>query len=108
MDFLDISSLDATYQYVFKIEQKCKHQNKRDFGSANPQQAKYDKYSPNKKSLKNQSKPHENKGHGKMKDTGKWCDFLKIPWHNTNKCHSKQSLVAEIKDKEPNHDSEYD
>jgi hypothetical protein len=28
----------------------------------------------------NQSKPHEKKGHGKTKkETGKWCDFHKIP-----------------------------
>jgi hypothetical protein len=57
----------------------------------------------------NQSKPHEKKGHGKTKkDTRKWCDFHKIPWHNTDECRSKQSLVAEIKDKEPNPDSESD
>jgi hypothetical protein len=42
------------------------------------------------------------------KDIGKWCDFHKIPWHNTDACHSKQSLVAEIKDKETNLDSESD
>jgi hypothetical protein len=41
-------------------------------------------------------------------DTGKWCDFYKIPWHNTDEHRSKPSLVAEIKDKEPNHDSESD
>jgi hypothetical protein len=57
----------------------------------------------------NQSKPQEKKGHGKTKkDTEKWCDFHKIPWHNTDECRSKQSLVAEIKDKEPNPDSESD
>jgi hypothetical protein len=49
------------------------------------------------------------KGHGKTKkDTGKWFDFHKSPWHNTDECRLKQSLVVEIKDKEPNPDSEFD
>jgi hypothetical protein len=42
------------------------------------------------------------------KDTGKWCGFHKIPWHNTDECCSKQSLVAEIKEKEPDLDSKSD
>ena len=42
------------------------------------------------------------------KDIGKWCVFHKIPQHNTDECHSKQSLVIEIKDKELNLDSDYD
>ena len=38
------------------------------------------------------------KGNGKTKkDTGKWCDFQKSPWHNTNECRTKKSLVAEMK-----------
>jgi hypothetical protein len=99
----------VAYRYVVKIEQKFKHQNKWEFGSANPQQPKYDKDIPNKQHPENQSKPQEKKGHRKTKkDTGKWCDFHKIPWHNTDECRSKQSLVAEIKDKESNPDSEFD
>jgi hypothetical protein len=57
MDFLDISSLGAAYRYVVKIERKFKHQKKWEFGSANPQQSKYDKDNPNKQSPENQSKP---------------------------------------------------
>jgi hypothetical protein len=40
------------------------------------------------------------------KDTGKWCDFHKIPWKNTDECLSKQSLMVEIKEKELNLDSQ--
>jgi hypothetical protein len=44
------------------------------------------------------------------KDTGKWCNFHKIPWHNTDECCSKQSLVVELKETElsPNLDSDSD
>jgi hypothetical protein len=106
MDFLDISSLGAAYRYAVKIEQKFMQENKREFRSANPQQPKYDKDDPNKQFVENQSKTHEKKGHWKTKkDTGKWCEFHKSPWHNTDECRSKQSLVAEIKDKESNPDS---
>jgi hypothetical protein len=80
MDFLDISSLGVSYRYVVKIEQKFKHQNKWELGSANMQQPKYDKDGSNKQPLENQSKPREKKGHGKSKKhSEKWCDFHKIP-----------------------------
>jgi hypothetical protein len=109
MDFLGISSLGVSYRYDVKIKPKFKHQNKWEFRSANLQKPKYDKDNPNKQPLENQSKPQEKKGHGKMKkDTRKWYDFHKIPYHNTNECLSKKSLVASIKDKEPNPDSKSD
>ena len=48
MDFLNISSLGVANRYAFKIEEEFKHQNKRESGSANPQQPKYEKDDPNK------------------------------------------------------------
>jgi hypothetical protein len=60
-------------------------------------------------SLLKNSPRHKKKGHRKTKkNTGKWCDFHNSPWHNSDECRSKQSLVDEIKDKEPNPDSESD
>jgi hypothetical protein len=109
MDFLDILSPSPAYRYDVKIEQMFKHQNKWEFDTENTQQPKYDKDDPNKQHPKNQSEPQEKKGHRKMKkDTGKWCDFHKIPWQNIDKCFSKQSLVSKIKDKELNPDSKFD
>jgi hypothetical protein len=106
MYFLNISLLGAAYRYAVKIEQKFRHQNKGEFRSTNLQQPKHGKYGPNQQPLDNQSKTQDKKGKGKMKnDTGKWCDFQKIPWDNTDECHSKQSLVAEVKDTKPNPDS---
>jgi hypothetical protein len=110
MDFLDISSLGVAYRYAVKIEQKFKHQNKREFGYANL----HNNQSMTKMALtnsltKNSPRHRKIRVTGKTKkDTEKWCDFHKIPWHNTNECHSKQSLLAEIKDKELNPNSESD
>ena len=39
------------------------------------------------------------------KDIGKWCEYHKSPWHNTEECYSKQSLVVELKDYESKVDS---
>jgi hypothetical protein len=55
----------------------------------------------------NQSKMQHKKGNEKMKkDTGKWCEYHKIPWHNTEECHSKKSLVVEMKASESEVDSD--
>jgi hypothetical protein len=90
MNFLNISSLGVSYRYVVKIEQKFRHQNKWKFGSANMQQQKHGKDNPNQQPLDNHSKTQDKKGKGKKKnDIGKWCDFQKIPWHNTDECRSK-------------------
>jgi hypothetical protein len=57
MELMDIASLGATYRYVVKIENKFRHQNKWEFGSANTQQPKYDQDDPNKQPPENQSNP---------------------------------------------------
>ena len=109
MEFLDISSLGAAYQYAIKIKQKLK-QKTRQIGSGNPSQKKQGKGGPNPQNKgqskdgqyqNNQSKPQAKKDTGKTKkDTRKWCNFHKIPWHNIVDCCSKQSLVAEVKSSE--------
>ena len=53
MDFLNISSLGAAYQYAVKIEHKFRHQNKWEFWSTNLQQPKHDKDDPNQQPLEN-------------------------------------------------------
>jgi hypothetical protein len=46
------------------------------------------------------------KGNGETKkDIGKWCNFHKIPRHNTDECHTKQSPVAKLKVSELDPDS---
>jgi hypothetical protein len=42
------------------------------------------------------------------KDTGKSCEFHKNPWHNTDECHLKQSLVAELKPSESKVGSDFE
>jgi hypothetical protein len=59
MEFLNISSLGATYLYALKIEQKYKQQNKQEFGSTNPMQQKNGIGGPNS----------QNKGHRKERQT---------------------------------------
>jgi hypothetical protein len=56
MDFLNISSLRDAYRYVVKIKHKFRHQNKWEFGSANPQQPKHGKDNPTQQPPDNHSK----------------------------------------------------
>jgi hypothetical protein len=49
---------------------------------------------------------HKKGNENSKKDTRKWCEYHKIPWHNTEECHSKKSLVVELKASESEEDSD--
>jgi hypothetical protein len=42
------------------------------------------------------------------KDMRKWCEYHKIPWHNTEECRSKKSLMVELKAFESEVDSDFE
>ena len=93
MDFLDISSLGDSYRYAVKIKKKFK------------QQIQWEKHGQSKEGQPQERQSHmqENKGNMKYKkDTGEWCEFHNSPWNNIDECRSIQSLVVELKDKDPN------
>jgi hypothetical protein len=73
-------------------------------GGPNPQNKGQRKYGH---SQDNQSKLQHKKGNeNSKKDMGKWCEYHKIPWHNTGECCSKYSLVAKLKYFELEEDSD--
>jgi hypothetical protein len=95
MDFLDISSLGVAYRYAAKIEQKFK------------QQSKWEKHGQSKEGQpqESQSQMQTKKGNNKSKkNIRKWCEFHNNPLHNIDECRSIQSMVVELKDKDPNTD----
>jgi hypothetical protein len=48
---------------------------------------------------------HKKANEKSKKDMGKCCEYHKIPWHNTEECHSKKSLMVEIKSSNSEEDS---
>ena len=105
MDFLDLSSLRAAYQYAFKIEQKLKNETWK-FCPRNPSHQKQLKSNPNPQNKGNRKdlEPQDNQSRLRAKgDTGKtekdiekWYDFYKVPWNKTVECRLMKSLVAEV------------
>ena len=94
MEFLDISSLETTYQYDVKIEKKFK-QKKWNFGSVNLNQGKgapkLEKKGQSQGGVTqdNPSKSQENNNTvNSKKDKGKWCEFHKSPTHDIDECQA--------------------